>query len=71
MTDNKLLLNNDSDNDSYIVEFNGNRKLFKHLNNAQLFAATRDGATIKPVCSSVYFMQFADVIPVYAEVVLK
>jgi hypothetical protein len=63
--------NETSYNDSYMVKFNGNSKLFKYLDNAQLFAATRGGATIKPACSSLYFMQFTDVIPVYAEEVPK
>ena len=52
--------------DSILVRYNGNTWLFKHEINAKKFMETRPGAVFKKVDSSLYYIQFADVVPVYA-----
>ena len=52
--------------DSILVRYNGNTWLFKHEINANKFMETRQGAVFKKVDSSLYCIQFADAVPVYA-----
>ncbi len=52
--------------DSILIRYNGNTWLFKHEINANKFMETRQGAIAKKVDSSLYIIQFADAVPVYA-----
>ena len=52
--------------DSILVRYNGNIWLFKHEINANKFMETRQGAIARKVDSVLYHIQFADVVPIYA-----